>query len=125
MLSLVSHPKTPYPITPYFYEGVPPPTHTHLLPCPGLFLHWGIKHSQDQGPLLPLVSDQAILCYIFDWSYGSLHVYSLVGGLVPGSSGRFGWFIFLFLLWGCKPFGSFSPFSNFFTGDPMLSPPLY
>jgi hypothetical protein len=31
------------------------------------------------------MSHKAILCYIFGWSHGSLHVYSLVGGLVPGS----------------------------------------
>jgi hypothetical protein len=31
-------------------------------------------------------------------SHGSIHVYSLVGGLVPGSSGRSGWLILLFLL---------------------------
>jgi hypothetical protein len=34
--------------------------------------------------------DKTILCYICIWSYESLHVYSLVGGLVPGSSGRSG-----------------------------------
>ena len=28
--------------------------------------------------------------------------YSLVGGLVPGSSGGTSWFILLFLLWACK-----------------------
>jgi hypothetical protein len=39
-------------------------------------------------PPLTLVSDKAILCYICVWSPGSLHVYSLVGDLVPGS---FGW----------------------------------
>jgi hypothetical protein len=33
----------------------------------------------------------------------SHHVFSLIGGLVPGSSGGTGWFILLFLLWGCKP----------------------
>ena len=33
------------------------------------------------------MSEKAILCYIYSWSHGSLHVYSLVGGLVPGSSG--------------------------------------
>ena len=45
-------------------------------------------------------------------------MHSLVGGLVPGSSGgRSGWFIMLCLLWG-----SFSPFSNSFIGDPVLSP---
>jgi len=36
---------------------------------------------------LLLTSDKATLCYICSWSHGSLHVYSLFGGLVPGSSG--------------------------------------
>jgi hypothetical protein len=49
-----------------------------------------------------LKADKAILYYICGWSHGSLHVYSLAGGLVPGSSGSTGWFILLFLLWGCK-----------------------
>jgi hypothetical protein len=40
--------------------------------------------------------NKAILCYICGWSLGSLHVYSLVGGLVPASSGWSGWLI----LWG-------------------------
>jgi hypothetical protein len=44
--------------------------------------------------------DKAILYYICGWSHGSLHVYSLVGSLVLGSSGGTGWFILLFLLWG-------------------------
>ena len=66
-------------------------------------LHCRIQPSQDQGPLLPLVLDKAILCYICSWSHGSLHVYSLIGGLVPGSSGVYGWLIMLFFLWGCKP----------------------
>jgi hypothetical protein len=47
--------------------------------------------------------NKAILCYICSWSHGSLHVFSLVDGLVPGSSGDTGWFILLFLLQGCKP----------------------
>jgi hypothetical protein len=49
------------------------------------------------------MSYKAILYYICSWSHESLLVYSLVGGLVPGSSGCTGWFILLFLLWGCKP----------------------
>jgi hypothetical protein len=32
--------------------------------------------SQDQGPLLPLMSNKAILYCICSWSHGSLHVYS-------------------------------------------------
>jgi hypothetical protein len=65
-------------------------TNPLLLPCLGSPLHWGIESSQDQGPLLPLMSNKAILCYICSWSHGSLHVYSLVGGLVSGSSGGTG-----------------------------------
>jgi hypothetical protein len=50
-----------------------------------------------------LMPDKGILCYICRWSHGSLHVYFLVDGLVPGRSGGSGWLILLFLLWGCKP----------------------
>ena len=50
-------------------------------------LCWVIKLSQDQGPPLPLMPDNTILCYICSWSHGSLRVYSLVGGLVPGALG--------------------------------------
>jgi hypothetical protein len=32
-----------------------------------------------------------------------LDVFSLIGGLVPGSPGVTGWFILLLLLWGYKP----------------------
>jgi hypothetical protein len=63
------------------------PTHLLLLPCPGIPLQWGIEPSLDQGPLLLLMFNRAILCYICSWSHGSLHVYSFVGGLVPESSG--------------------------------------
>jgi hypothetical protein len=61
----------------------------HLL-CPDIPLHWGIELSQDKGPLLPLMSHKAILCWSHD---GSLHMYSLVGGLVPGSSGAEGYWL--------------------------------
>jgi hypothetical protein len=74
------------PLSPCFYEGVPPPTHPLPPLCPGILTHWGIEPSQEQGPLLPLMPNKAILCYICDWSHGSFHVYSLVGGLVPESS---------------------------------------
>jgi hypothetical protein len=62
-----------------------------LLPhLPSIPLHWDIEPLQDQGTSLPLMPDKAILCYICCWSHGSLHLYSLVGGLVPGSSGWVG-----------------------------------
>ena len=85
-------------------------THPFPLPCPGIPLNWGIEPSQDQGPLLSLISHKSILCYICSWSQGFLHVYSLVGGLVPGSSGSTRWFILLFHLWGCKPLQRFGYF---------------
>jgi hypothetical protein len=36
-------------------------THPLLLSCPRIPLHWGIEPSQDQGPLLSLMSHKAIL----------------------------------------------------------------
>ena len=87
--------KTPIPSpSSCFYEGAPLPTHPISSHCPSIHLHWGIKPSQDQGP-------------------GSLHVNSLVGGLVPGSSGGSGWLILLFFLWVANPFSAFSPSPNF------------
>jgi hypothetical protein len=67
------------------------------------------------------MTHKAILCYICSWNHGSLHVSSLVGGLVPGSSGGTGWFILLFLLLGCKPVQILGSFPSFFIGDPVLS----
>ena len=82
----VSPSETPYPIP-------PPSASMRVLPHPLLSsrhsipLHWGIKHPQAQGSLLPLMSNKtpstATLCRR---SHGSLHGYSLVGGPVPGSS---------------------------------------
>ena len=112
-----------------FYDSFPhqhplPPSHTRIL------LHWGIKPSQNQGPLLPLMHDKGhplLHMYICCWSHGSFHVYSLVGGLVPRSSGGWG----KQDLVGCfccssygviNPFRSFSPFSNSSIGVPLLSP---
>ena len=54
------------------------------------------------SPHIDVQQGHLILCNICRWSHKTLHVYSLVGVLVPGSSRGTGWFIFLFLLWGCK-----------------------
>jgi hypothetical protein len=100
---LQKHP-TPSPF-PCFYDGAPLPIHLLTPPHhPGIPLHWSSKPSVDQGPLLPLRPDKAILSYICSWGHWSFHVYSLVGGLVLGSSwgGGAGWLILLFFLWGCK-----------------------
>jgi hypothetical protein len=99
-------PRNPLSHTPStcFYEGVPPSTYPLPPPLPSIPLHWGIKSSQDQGPLFSLISNKAILCYICNWSHRFLHVcYSLVDGLVPVSSEGSNWLILLFFLWDCKP----------------------
>jgi hypothetical protein len=82
----------PFPV-PCFYEGVHPPT--HLTSLASSYTGEGVYPSQDQGLLIPLMPDKDILCYTCGWRHGSLHVYSLVGGLVSGSSGRSGWLILL------------------------------
>jgi hypothetical protein len=87
-----------HPSSPCFNEGAPPLPHPPQPPRPCIPLHWGIEPSQDQGPLLPLMSNKTILCYICGWSHGSLHVYSLVGCLVPETSV----WLMLFFLWGGK-----------------------
>jgi len=104
------------------------PTHPFLPLHPDIPLNWGIEPWQDQGLLLPLMPNKAIFCYICNWSHGSVHVYSLDGGLVPVSSGC--WYCCSYGL--ANPFSSFSPFSNSSNGDPVLSsmvgcshPPLY
>ena len=78
-----------------------------------------LGHHAFTGPWAspPLMPDKAILCYICSWSYGSFHVYSLVGGLVTGSFGGYGWLKLLFFLWGC----SFSHSPNSCISIPMLS----
>ena len=64
-----------------------PPNHPLPPQHSSICIYWGMKPPQDKGPSFPLMSDKAILCYLCIWSYGSLPVHSLVGGLVPGSSG--------------------------------------
>ena len=71
--------ETPYPIFPLpaSIRVLPYPL-THPLPPSyhGIALHWGIEPSQDQGPLLPLMSHKVFLCYTCSWIHGSLHMYS-------------------------------------------------
>ena len=63
-----------------------------VFPCTGAY-----KVCKAKGPLFPMMANWTILCYICSWSHGSLHVYTLVGGLVPGSFGGSGWLILLFM----------------------------
>jgi hypothetical protein len=48
-----------YTPLPCFYESAPPPTYPLLSHCLSILLHWGIMPSQEQGPLLPLMSEKA------------------------------------------------------------------
>jgi hypothetical protein len=81
-----------------------PPTPTSL---PSYSPILDIKPSPYQGPLLPLMPDKTFLCYICGWNHEPLHVYPLVGGLVPGSSGGLdGWYC-------CSSYGVADPFSSF------------
>jgi hypothetical protein len=69
--------------------------------------------------------NKAILCYICNWSHGSLHVHTLwlVGVLVPGISGGglFGWY-YCFSYRVANSLSSVSPFPNSSFGFPRLSP---
>ena len=97
----VSTSETPYPIP-------PPPASMRVCPhplpssCPDIPLHWGIEHPQTQEPLLPLMSNKAILCHICSWSHGSFHVYSLVGGPVPEISWGSGLLTLFLPPWGTE-----------------------
>jgi hypothetical protein len=78
---------------PCFYEDVLPPTYPLLPPYPWIPLHWGIEPSQDQGPLLPLMPNKAILCYICNWNHG------FPPCVLPGSSGGGGiWLVDIIVL---------------------------
>jgi hypothetical protein len=60
------YPGNPYPIPSHSasMRVFPPPTYPLLPASPGISLHCLIQPSQDQGPLLSLMIDKAILCYL-------------------------------------------------------------
>jgi hypothetical protein len=84
----VSSLQTPYPIphAPCFYEGAPPPTHSLPHHCPSIPLCWSIEPPQNQGPPSHWCQTRP---FSDTYAVGALGP-SLVGGLVPGSSGRSG-----------------------------------
>ena len=98
----VSHLQTPYPIplSPDSMRVLPasdpvPPHH------PGIPLHWSIEPSQNQGPLLPLMSNKAII-----WTYPAGAMGPFICWWFSPSELWWGgscWLILLFFLWGCKP----------------------
>lgn len=94
-------PAPPHALSLCLYEDATLPTHLLLPHHPGIPGKTSLHRTKDFS---------SYWC----WSHGSLHVYSLVGSLVPGSSGRSGWLMFPFL-------SSFGAFSNSSIGVPMLS----
>jgi len=122
---LVSPQQTPIP-------SPVPPASMKVLPHPSTPTSWfrhslTLGHQAFVGPRasLPLMPDKAILSYIYIWSHGSLHVFSLVGSLVSRSS----WAgeVLVGLYW-CSfyevtnPFSSFGPFPNSSIRSSVLSP---
>jgi hypothetical protein len=85
------------------YESAPQPTNPFLCSCPGIPLYWGIEPPQAQETHLQLMSNKAILCHTCGWSYGSLHVYSLIGDPDTRSSRGSGRLTLLISPWGYKP----------------------
>jgi len=72
----LSHPPPPSSVRVFLY----PTTQPFPPPSTDIPLHWGVQPWQDQGLLLPLVPNKAILCCICSWNHGSVYVYSLGGG---------------------------------------------
>jgi len=68
--------------SPCFYKGALVATYFSFLST--LAFPYVVESPQDQACPFLLMSDEAVLCYI---CHGSLHVYSLVADLVPGSFG--------------------------------------
>ena len=110
---LISILKSPYPLPSRLLTKPHTPVSFPEIP-----LQWDTEPSQDQGPLLPLVTGETILCYIWAGTMGP----SLVGGLVPMTSGVH---IVSYCCSSCEvanPFSSLGTFSNSFIGDTVLSP---
>jgi len=61
-----------HPPSPCFSEDAHPPTHSFPPQHPNILLHWGNEPSQDQGLLLLLMPDNAILCYRWVEAMGTL-----------------------------------------------------
>jgi len=109
-----------YPIpspSPCFYEGAPHSTHPLPPHHSGISLHLGNSILKGFCSYRCLTMPSSATYWLEPW----VHLYSLVGGLVPGSSGGVGWYCCSF--YGvANPFSSLSPFSNSPIRDPILSP---
>ena len=80
---LVSSPKAPHPISyPLCLQKSDPPTNqppTHLCLSPLASPYTGAtSHQQEQVPLLPMIPDKTVLCYICSRSPGLTPLYLLL-----------------------------------------------
>jgi hypothetical protein len=126
-LSWASLCKPPHPLSPLLLRGYssthPHTTHPPPLNLSSICLNCVIKPPQDQATHLQLTPYKAILFYICSWSQGSTLVYSLVGGLVPGSFEWSGFVDTVALSVGVAiPFSSFSLSPNSSIGLCWLTP---
>ena len=107
--------------SPFFYEGVPPPTYfcfpTLAFPYTGaLSLHWTKGLSSHWCPTRPSSATYTA------GAMSPFHVYSLVGELVLESSRRV-WLVDIVVLpMDCKPLQLFCPLSSSSIEHPMLNP---
>jgi len=83
-----------------YISNIPFPSPNNTLPAslPRNSHILGIQPWKNQGLLLPLVPNKAILCYICSWSHRVVYANSLNGSLIPGNPG---WLVLMFL-WGLK-----------------------
>jgi hypothetical protein len=119
------HPKTPIssPPPPSLRVFPHPPTHSRI---PALAFPYTAASSLHRScPPIDVQQDHLLL-YICSWIHGCLYVYSLVGVLVPGSSGGGGGGrlvdILVLPMGFAKPFSSFCSFPNSSIGDPCSVP---
>jgi hypothetical protein len=117
--------ETSYPPTPHSPMRVLPypSTHPHPPSLPGIFLHWGIEPPQEQGLLLPLMSNKTCLCQIHTWPEPWVPLCVLFGWWSSPRELQGVWQLTLLLPHGAaNHLSSFSLFYNSSIGDPILSP---
>lgn len=74
-----------HPPSPFSMRVLPhSTTHPFIIPCPHIPIYYWILPWQNQGPLLPFVTNKTLLCFILHQSQESPHVYSLDGSLFAG-----------------------------------------
>ena len=80
---LVSTTQTPLPMSPLPFTSMRVLLHPHKHSCLNTLTSPLLGHQASTGT----TASPFILCYIDSLSRGSLHVYDLVDGLIPGISG--------------------------------------